>query len=136
MRGRIPSTDIGKRRIAAGYTIDQIAGIAEVSPSAVALFERRGGVIGRITPKGLAIKRAYDRILLEQCDDLARWTRQQIDVFLKERERVITIANSNYRQTSVKRTDIYELGDLLIRARRYQLAYGQELNPQRGHKGK
>ena len=128
MRGRIPSTELGRRRVAAGLTRNDIATQAECAVSTVSYFETHPAAQYSPAPVCQALGRIYAAMnSLEPEQYLQQWMKCQVVTYIKEHEQVIPIEAVDY---------LCELGMLLIRARRYQLAYGQELNPGPGHRGK
>jgi transcriptional regulator with XRE-family HTH domain len=130
MRGRIPTTELGRKRIAAGLTRSEIAQRAGCSISSITYFEQHPEV--NPTGKCKALAKIYEAMTPAEPERRLRtWLERQVETFIREHEQ----AGPGGRAV-ISRSDICDLGMLLIRARRYQLAYGQELNPAAGHRGK
>jgi transcriptional regulator with XRE-family HTH domain len=130
MRGRIPTTELGRKRAEAGLTRSEIARQAGCSISLVTYFEKHPEA--NPTGRCKALAKIYEAMTLQEPERRLRaWMERQVETFVREHEQ----AGPGGRPV-ISRADLCDLGMLLIRARRYQLAYGQELNPAAGQRGK
>ena len=107
----------------------EIAQRAGCSISSITYFERHPEI--HHTSKCKMLFGIYEAMTSAPDDRLRKWMERQVETFIKEHEQV-----GPGGRAVITRSDICDLGMLLIQARQYQLAYGQELNPAEGHRGK